>query len=208
MREWLDFDARYRTDTDGEIPVELLGHPPAIAAQAVSYEPTDPAAFRVMLGELAIDRARYAFVDLGSGKGRAVLLAAAAGFGRAIGVEASPLLHAVACRNVRAWARAGGDARRVELRCGDAAEAELPEQPCVVYLFNPFRERTFARVVSNLRQTLQQRPRDLWVVYYNPQLAYMLQSSLFLARVRVGRGFQQGDYAIWRARAGDAADKR
>lgn len=201
MRGLADFDVLHGTDTDGEIPVELLDHPPAVASQAVSYEATDPAAFRVMLGELPIEPARYAFLDLGSGKGRVVLLAATAGFRRVVGVEASPTLHAIACRNLRAWARSGGDARRVRLVCADAAEIAPPAGPCVLYLFNPFRERTLARVLLNVKRSLEENPRDLWIVYYNPQLSYMLQASPLLARVRVGRGFQQGDYAIWRARA-------
>ena len=59
-----DFDRRWGTDTDGEIPVELLDHGDSIAGQAVSYEPTDPDAFKVMLRELPIERPEYSFVDL------------------------------------------------------------------------------------------------------------------------------------------------
>lgn len=195
----LNFDTRYGTDTDGEIPVELLDHPAHVAGQAVSYEATIPGVLRVMLGHLPVRPRDYAFVDLGSGKGRVVLLAARHGFRQVVGVESSPTLHATACQNLRAWARAGHDARHITLRCEDASQAAIPETPVVVYLFNPFRERTVSRVLLNLKWSLQRCPRDLWLVYYNPQFGFMLESSPYLARVYVGRGYDQGDFAIWRS---------
>jgi len=194
-----DFDRKHGTDTDGEIPVELLDHAEGVAPQAVSYEPTDPDAFKVMVRELPIDRPAYTFIDLGSGKGRVVFLASQFGFGQVVGVEASPTLHQVACQNLGAWAKDGNDTRNIELRREDAATTEIPEQPCVVYLFNPFRERTVARVLLNVKWSLQRTPRDLWLVYYNPQFGYMLENSPYMARITVGRGFQQGDYAIFRS---------
>ncbi|NKB88276.1 MAG: hypothetical protein GKS06_08660 [Acidobacteria bacterium] len=196
-----DFDNRWGTDTDGEIPIELLEHDAAIAGQAVSYEPTDPDAFRVMVRELAIAREDYTFLDLGSGKGRVVLLAAQAGFGRVVGIEASPLLHHTACTNLRVWAQAGHGTRHIDLRSEDAAGADIPPGPCVVYLFNPFRERAMSRLLRQIRRSLQHVPRDLWLLYYNPQARHLLESSDCLARVTVGRGFQQGDYEIWRSHA-------
>jgi len=194
-----DFDRKHGTDTDGEIPVELLDHTAGVAPQAVSYEPTDPDAFKAMVRDLPIARSDYTFIDLGSGKGRVVFLAAQSDFGRVIGVEASPTLHQIACQNLRAWAKGGNDTRNLELRREDAAITAIPEQPCVVYLFNPFRERTVARVLLNVKWSLQRAPRDLWLIYYNPQFGYMLENSPYMARITVGRGFQQGDYAIWRS---------
>jgi len=178
-----DFDRKHGTDTDGEIPVELLDHTAGVAPQR----------------ELPIERSEYTFVDLGSGKGRVVLLASQFGFGRVVGIEASPTLHQIAGQNLRAWAKDGNDTRNLELRREDAAITEIPEQPCVVYLFNPFRERTVARVLLNVKWSLQRAPRDLWLIYYNPQFGYMLENSPYMARITVGRGFQQGDYAIFRS---------
>ncbi len=195
-----DFDRRFGTDTDGEIPVELLGHTSEVADQAVSYEPTDPGAFRHMIRELPIAHADYTFVDLGSGKGRTLLLATSWPWRRIIGVEASPGLHAIAKANLRAWAQSGHDCRSILLRCENAAEFEVPRGPCVLYLFNPFRTRVMARLMLAIKTSLQLAPRDIWLIYYNPQLGYMLESATWLARVSAGRGFHQGDYGIWRSR--------
>ncbi len=199
MHRQTEFDARHGTDTDGEIPLELLDHSVEVARQAVSYEATEPAAFRHMMGELPIRPEDYTFVDLGSGKGRVLLLAAHHPFRRIIGVEASLSLHIIASRNVRAWARAGNDTRRIELVHADASQLEVSGEPSVIYLFNPFRERALARVMLNVKWSLQRCPRDLWLIYYNPQFGYMLENAPYMARVRAGRGFHQGDYAIWRS---------
>lgn len=197
-----DFDSRFGTDTGGEIPVELLAHAPEVAAQAVSYEASDPGAFRHMIRELPVRHEEYTFVDLGSGKGRTLLLASSWPWRRIVGIEASPILHRTAEENLRAWARAGHDVRRIELVHGDAAAAQLPDEPLILYLFNPFRERTMASLLLGLKYSLQARPRDAWLVYYNPQLAYILEATGWMARVSAGAGYHQGDYSIWR-RHGD-----
>lgn len=201
-----NFDSRYGTDTAGEIPVEHLGLGARGAAEAVSYEPTDPAAFRHMVACLPIHHRDYAFVDLGAGKGRAVLLATLVPFGSVIGVELSPVLHRAAAENLRAWGRAGGDGRRVRLLLQDAAAYTPPPDPCVVYMFNPFREGLMARVLHNLRSSVARSPRDLWIVYYNPQLQELFRQQRWLRRTHFEQGYQQGDFGIWRATA-DAADQ-
>jgi len=152
-----------------------------------------------MLAQLPIDPGGYTFVDLGSGKGRVVLLASRHGFGSVIGVEASAFLHQIACGNLRAWVRAGHDTRGIGLQRGDAGAYELPDVPCVLYLFNPFRERTVARVLLQVKWSLQRCPRDLWLLYYNPQFGYQLESAAFLARATGARGIGQGDFGLWRS---------
>jgi hypothetical protein len=196
-----DFDARFGTDTQGEIPVDHLAHSPRVAAQAVSYEPTDPAAFRVMMGRLPIRHRDYTFIDLGAGKGRTLLLATLVPFGRIIGVEASPLLHRIAGENLKAWARAGMPARGVRTLLQDASAYTPPPDPCVVFLFNPFHARAMGRVLRSLRLSVQAAPRDLWLVYYNPQLTEQVERERWLARVTFEAGYQQGDFAIWRSAA-------
>ena len=197
----LDFDSRYGTDTSGEIRAERLGHLGEVAVQSVGYEASDTDAFLVMVRELPIRHQDYAFVDIGSGKERATLLAASIPFAGVVGVEASAALHRVACRNVACWRKARGDATQacdIELRHQDAAKLDLPDQPTVVYLFNPFRARQMARVLLRFKEWLASTSHDLWVIYYNPQLDYMFDKTAYLSRVARGVGYPQGDYAIYR----------
>ena len=90
----IDFDWDYRVDTTwSNLPVgtrirEVLA--------GRGYQPSDPLTFHEMMAQLAIDFRDFALLDLGSGKGRALLMASDYPFRRIIGVELLPELHAIA----------------------------------------------------------------------------------------------------------------
>lgn len=54
------------------------------------YQPTEPALFKEMLESLNIDFQEFTFIDIGSGKGRALLMAADYPFRHILGVELLP----------------------------------------------------------------------------------------------------------------------
>jgi SAM-dependent methyltransferase len=66
-----------------------------------------PSVLRQILDRLQLDFEEYTFIDLGSGKGRALLIASE--FRAVAGVELSPRLHAIAVEN---FARCRGLAQR------------------------------------------------------------------------------------------------
>ena len=194
------FDRLHGTDTEGIVPPELLGHDHDVLEQCLQYEPTEPALFRRMLQELPIDHSDYTFVDLGSGKGRALLLAAEYPFGRVVGVEASPLLHATAQLNLTVYRSGARRCRCIDLLRGDAANFELPTGPLIVYLFNPFGARRIAKVLRNIKNALELQPRDLWVIYYYPEHRYLFQRCRCLARVGTVGGREDEPYDLFRSR--------
>ena len=100
----------------------------------------------------------FTFVDLGSGKGRVLLMAAPYGFKRIMGVEFMPEWHRIAEENIRKFAAQYGIASRIESFCMDAREFDFPAGPLVVYLFNPFPEPVLAVVLEKLRQSLLSKP--------------------------------------------------
>jgi len=175
----VDFDWDYRVDTTSATVRwrdRLLGllHSP--------YQPTDPALFHEMLGSLNIDFRQFVFVDLGSGKGRTLLMASDYPFRRIIGVELLPFLHAVAEQNI---SRYQPDVRRcsaVESICGDAREFVFPLEPVRLYLSNPLPEDALAQVVGNLEKSLLTTPRSVCVVYHNPVLEQVLRQSRLLKK--------------------------
>ena len=57
------------------------------------YQPTDAALFQEMMASLPIDFSEFTFMDLGSGKGRTLLMASEYPFRRIVGVEILPELH-------------------------------------------------------------------------------------------------------------------
>jgi hypothetical protein len=142
------------------------------------YQPTEPVLFHEMIESLGIDQSQYTFLDLGSGKGRTLLMASEYPFRRVLGVELLPELDQIAQENIR---QVKSDQRKcgtVESVCQDARVFEFPEEPLLVYLFNPFLESGLSRVFRNLEQSLQATPRPVIILYHNPLLANVLDASV------------------------------
>jgi precorrin-6B methylase 2 len=115
-------------------------------------------------------------VDIGSGAGRAVLVASLFPFGRIIGLEVSSLLHRRAQENLARF-RLHGRAP-VELTLGDASVYELPDSVTIVFLYNPFAGREFERVMQHVFASVDRRPRPLRLVYVNPkEHAYLAETG-------------------------------
>jgi SAM-dependent methyltransferase len=164
------FDAAFGVDTAGVVHLADLDIPSRSWEHGVRYQPIDPAWFRRMLSQIEIAHEDYAFVDIGSGKGRAVLLATSYPFKRVIGVELSPELHRIAQRNLLAYAKGEIRCREIELVCQDAAQYALPREPTVLYLYNPFGREVMAPLVERVERSLREHPRDLVIVYVTPLL--------------------------------------
>jgi SAM-dependent methyltransferase len=180
------------------------------------YQPTEPAAFREMLD--ALDQALqqtfqptlqqrsnpdqttlnfrdFTFVDLGSGKGRTLLMASDYPFRRIVGVELLPSLHQIAQQNLRQYKSESQKCFALESICGDATAFPFPDDPLLIYLFNPFPESGMRQVVANLEQTLRAHPRPVYVLYHNPLLEHTLSEG---ARLRKIAGTHQ--YSMFAAR--------
>jgi SAM-dependent methyltransferase len=187
----IDYDWDYRVDTTSATVGwrdRLLGvfHSP--------YQPTEPALFHEMLQALAIDFTGFTFVDLGSGKGRTLLMAAEYPFRRIVGIELLPALHRVACENLRKYASERQKWHALEARCGDAKQFEFPEEPLVLYLFNPLPEAGLEVVLRNLERSLREYPRRAFVLYHNPLLEHLLLASPNLKKLN---GTHQ--YSVYRS---------
>ena len=141
------------------------------------YQPTEPALFHQMLQNLAIDYTAFTFIDLGSGKGRALLMAAEYRFRRILGVELLPGLHRVAVENLQKFRSPTQKCFAVESRCEDARRFQFPAEPTVLYLFNPLPERGLMEVMRNLQASLREHPRALRVLYHNPLLRHVVDAS-------------------------------
>jgi SAM-dependent methyltransferase len=104
--------------------------------------------------------------DVGSGNGRALIVAGQFPFGKIVGVEISPEMHAQAEANL-ASCRLKPKAP-VELVHGNALEQSIPVGTSVVYFYNSFSGPVFDRFVDHLLDDLDQNPRPLRFVYTNP----------------------------------------
>jgi SAM-dependent methyltransferase len=146
------------------------------------YQATDPALFREMMASLPIEFDKFTFVDLGSGKGRTLLLASEYPFRRIVGVELIAELHRAAEENIRLYRSATQRCSQIEAVCADACEFVLPATPLVLYLFNPLPEVGLQRVLRNLERSLEQSPRPGWIVYHNPAMDSILGAARALVR--------------------------
>jgi len=131
------------------------------------YFPTAFSSFREAMREVELHPGEDVFLDYGSGKGRALIMAAQYPFRRIIGVEISDTLNAEARVNIDRC-RQGLICRDIELWTGSATDYPLPPDVNVVFLYNPFHGRVLRQVLANLRASLDARPRRMTVVYNNP----------------------------------------
>lgn len=119
------------------------------------------------MASLVIRHEDFVFVDVGSGKGKVLLMAAEYPFKRVVGIEYSKYLHDAAQRNITAYRSPDARCARIESICGDAASTPLPCDPMVLYMFNPFGGAVLEPMVKNLVRSLAEIPRKVFVVYYN-----------------------------------------
>jgi len=165
------FDARYGVDTGGVTRLATLRIDSEHRDLGADHVAFDPDALDAALDRLPDDLAGFSFVDLGSGKGRAVLVAARRRFRRVVGVEFSRALHRVALENVARFPRAELRCGRVELTCADAASFELPREDLVLFLNDPFEREVMEKVTAAARDSLRDAPRRLYVLYASPRHA-------------------------------------
>ena len=90
------------------------------------------------------------FIDIGSGLGRAILLATEYNFTRFIGVEFSDELNQLAKRNIDNFRKKSSEKRDIELLTEDAVDFVFPLEPLTIYMFNPFGPEVLVPVIKNL----------------------------------------------------------
>jgi len=160
-----EYDWDHRVDTTSATVgwrERLLGHFHS------PYQVTEPEILHEMMAVPKIDFREFTFIDIGSGKGRVLLMASDYPFRRILGIEILPALHHVAENNLKAYKSDSQRCFAVETMLGDAREFILPAGPLVVYLFNPLPEAGMVDVIANLAQSVRQDPRVVYLLYRNP----------------------------------------
>ena len=98
-------------------------------------------------------------------------------------MELLPALDRIARVNLDQYKSDSQKCFALESVCGDAIRFSLPDEPLVVYLFNPFPESGLRQVVANLEWSLREHPRPLYVLYHNPLLEHVLGESAVLRKI-------------------------
>lgn len=190
------FDQQHGTDTSGLLPGQQIAEGTGIApAELTAYYGVAPSILHglvdLWLGECAppqpIDRT--VFLDVGAGKGRAMLLASQHPFLRVEGVELNAGLAAVAQANLKLWNQ---DSRALalaplRLREGDATRCPLPQEATLAYLFHPFETKLLRRFLRHVAKSVARQPRVVDLMYVNAEHDSLLDREPGLQKLWFGR---------------------
>lgn len=158
------FDLRYGTDTAAVVQTPLLDIPAQVKALAHEYRASKAAPMRKLLEAAELPENKV-FLDMGCGKGKALMIAADYGCQKLIGVEYSPTLCERARDNLQARLKNRPEVA-FEVVQGDAAEYEFRDDENVIYFYNPFAAPIARSVLRSLERSLQRVPRQVWLLYY------------------------------------------
>ena len=176
------FDVAEEVDTSGYLSVDKLTADEGMRSLIIPYAGSSPSIIRAAIETLP-DVREHAFVDLGCGKGRAMLVASEYALGRVIGVELSPMLVATAQQNVRTALARHPERTPMEVVQANALEFELPRGKVVIYMYHAFGRDLMMQLTAQLGAAVKDgRLSQVFVIYVNPVYAAVLDSSPVLTR--------------------------
>ena len=178
------FDEMLGVDTKGPVGLWHLKIRSDNLQDAIRYEGVNPSIFRQAMNTLAENFSDFTFIDLGCGKGRALLLAREFGFSQIVGIEFAPELAAVAEKNCRQVSV------QATVLSQDAMQFSFPPGNLVVYLYNPFGPTVLNPVLDHL---LESATAKCYVVYVNP----VHRRQCFDSRPQLQYAAGDSEYAIW-----------
>lgn len=168
-----EFDRAHAVDTDGKLggctylsdleissPNWIDGH---------DYLPIEPERFKSVMERFDIPFEDFTFIDFGSGKGRALLMASEYPFKRIRGLEFSPELHRIAEDNIRRHSSPTLKCADIQSLNVDFTNVTLPLEASLLFFFDPCRGPVLAEVAAGIRRSLLACPRPLYVAYVAPR---------------------------------------
>jgi hypothetical protein len=163
------FDRERGIETAAEVPLEAVGVPQADVARGNGvYRPLTEALFRSAIAAIRIDVAQFTFVDIGSGKGKVLFMAADLPFKRIVGIEYAAGLHEVAVRNVAGYRSQFQKCKAIVLAHADAMEYKLPDGPLVLFIFNALDQPTMRGLLNKLDlDAAAEQDRAIFLFYTN-----------------------------------------
>lgn len=187
----IDFDFEHNVDTSwATVPLRTRVRE---WLRGVQYQASEPQLFFEMLNSLPVAFEDFTFIDLGSGKGRTLLMASGFPFRRIVGVELLPELNAIASENIARYKDTGQRCFSIESRAQDARLFDFPLEPMVLYLFNPFPEHILEAVLNKVRHSLLACPRPAYVIYHN-----LVHESVFAEQQWLEQIRKTHQYALYR----------
>ena len=168
IRHEIKGEKKYGIQTTGFDELKDLKKKGIDITHATIYMPVNYYILEKMMGEIKKLPHNKTFLDMGCGSGRAMAVAAYYGFEKITGVDFSRQLCDKAKTNFILLQKKNPDVtfRVIEQ---DAFIYEIPGDISVIFFFNPFDEVIMKGVIKNIRDSQKKKPRNIWVLYANPQ---------------------------------------
>ncbi len=136
--------------------------------RGIHYDgPVPAAAFNWVMALMPSDLRQFAFIDIRAGRGRTAMLAAQRNFNRILAYEYDPETFDDLQMNVAQYPRSRMTCRNVDCYRGDVDGIRLPDQPCIIYFSNAWREPMIEGAMNYVRETYRQSPRRIYVILEN-----------------------------------------
>lgn len=181
------FDSRFGTDTATvAYPWNLASIEHEDTPEIHAYEAAPAWLIHEALASIPLQPNVFAFVDMGSGKGRALLVASELPFAKIVGIELSRELHQIAQDNTRRYRSASQQCETFLLHCMNALDYTFGPEPLVLFLSNPFGGNTVRAILASLETSLRAKPREAYVIYINPRFEALARNAGFLRKMRQG----------------------
>lgn len=189
------FDMKHGVETYTIVEVADLNVDASQTVESNRFQSIHEDLFEKAFRHLRINHSDFVFVDFGSGKGKALLLASRYPFKIIIGVEFSANLCQTCRRNLELYRSPDQKTRAFEIAHVNAGHYELLLEPSVFFFHNPFRGALMQSVLEHIASSLQAHPRPAWIIYCNPDCASLVDSLELFEPVASGKRFR-----IWRVR--------
>jgi SAM-dependent methyltransferase len=174
------FDLQHGVDTSGLIGGRRLNSGSDHDRHITAYWGTAPSAFLHVLAlwndslSAGSDSIRdYVFIDIGCGKGRAVMLASDHPFRRVVGVELHAALVSVAQKNLIKWKEFPHACDEIDVLNADALEFAFPDSPTLLYVFNPFDAHLTQLLLNRIQAVSVGRSVPIDIIYMTPEHAHL-----------------------------------
>jgi SAM-dependent methyltransferase len=162
------FDEENNVQTSGQTLLSELTVAEASTDESMWYEPAPPNVVPDILRNLGNRYENFTFVDLGSGRGRVVLLASHFGFKKVVGIEFAEELHQQALENLRHYPRDKQKCQNVEFVCSDVRQYVFPETDLILFIYDSFKAELLRSTIAKLKRSYLAHPRKIYLVYLNP----------------------------------------
>jgi 16S rRNA G966 N2-methylase RsmD len=130
------------------------------------YKPTRIRHFRLLIKGLKLPE-ESVFVDMGSGKGRVLLMASMYNFKRITGVEISSKLCEIARNNIAIYEKKLKRPLHIEVVNEDVLKYNIKNDENVFYFYKPFDNFVMEKIIERVIKSLNDKPRKGWLIINN-----------------------------------------